>query len=380
MTAFPLPTLQSAVKPVSSGSRGASANSGTDEPSSFQDALASKVNKTGAQAQTGQLSKVAGEGKATAQPTQPENAADAASADQTAKAVAESIAAGKAINPDAGGFVLTGEIAGEAASKDAAENEGIASVIAPDQLLTLPATANIGIDLQPRMAVKHGAEARVADDAKQGLPHVDLTAKAVKPDQPDLAQSLEQAADPAGELSTDSEFGTQSDFSRLLAGREAQSIVTAAAKVNAAMNTNVIEPRLGSRGWDQAVSQKVVWMAGALEQSATLTLNPPDLGPLQVVVSVHNDQASTLFVSENPEVRQALQDSINTLRSMLGNAGITLGEANISNGEQAQQQFQQANRQASGNSRSQAPSTPAQLDTISTAVPQGRNGLVDTFA
>jgi flagellar hook-length control protein FliK len=33
-------------------------------------------------------------------------------------------------------------------------------------------------------------------------------------------------------------------------------------------------------------------MVGSEEQTASLTLNPPDLGPLQVVLSVSNDQAT----------------------------------------------------------------------------------------
>ncbi|MGB2831923.1 MAG: flagellar hook-length control protein FliK, partial [Methylotenera sp.] len=64
-----------------------------------------------------------------------------------------------------------------------------------------------------------------------------------------------------------------------------------------------IEAYPGKTGWDQAISQRVVWMVSAGEQSATLTLNPPDLGPLQVVVSVHNGQADTRFTSDNAEVR-----------------------------------------------------------------------------
>jgi flagellar hook-length control protein FliK len=91
-----------------------------------------------------------------------------------------------------------------------------------------------------------------------------------------------------------------------------------------------IPARLGTTAWDNQVSQKVVWMVGGMDQSATLTLNPPDLGPVQVVLNVNNDQATVAFSSATPEVRAALENAMPRLRDMLGEAGVTLGEASVS--------------------------------------------------
>ena len=66
----------------------------------------------------------------------------------------------------------------------------------------------------------------------------------------------------------------------------------------------MIQAYPGKTGWNEAISQKIVWMVGASEQSATLTLNPKDLGPLQVVIQVNNEKADATFISENPEVRK----------------------------------------------------------------------------
>jgi flagellar hook-length control protein FliK len=46
-----------------------------------------------------------------------------------------------------------------------------------------------------------------------------------------------------------------------------------------------LSARVGSEAWENQVGQKVVYMVGGEEQTASLTLNPPDLGPLQVVLS-----------------------------------------------------------------------------------------------
>lgn len=161
-----------------------------------------------------------------------------------------------------------------------------------------------------------------------------------------------------------------------------------AAQINADLSTqqagsaNNINVYPGKTGWDQAISQKVVWMVGAGEQSATLTLNPPDLGPLQVVIHVHNDQANTTFISDNAEVRQALQDGLSNLRDKMSESGIQLGQANVSSGEQSQQQFQQATQQSLGAAQFSSNGTASVAEKASAANTLMRvsNGLVDTFA
>jgi flagellar hook-length control protein FliK len=147
-------------------------------------------------------------------------------------------------------------------------------------------------------------------------------------------------------------------------------------------SSNTINAYPGKAGWDQAISQKVVWMLGAQEQSATLTLNPPDMGPLQVVIHVHNDQADTTFISDNAEVRQALQDGMDNLRNKMSESGIQLGQANVNSGGQMQQQFQQASQhkglgaQQGGDSNT----APVEMKSGSQRIARVANGLVDTFA
>jgi len=144
---------------------------------------------------------------------------------------------------------------------------------------------------------------------------------------------------------------------------------------------NIIQAYPGKTGWDQAISQKVIWMVGAGEQTASLTLNPPDMGPLKVVIHVHNDQADTTFISDNDEVRRALEDGFSNLRDRMNESGIQLGQANVSTSSQSQQNFQQA-----AQSRTVAQTqgmTNAQQTEVSATHPAKvsiSNGLVDTFA
>lgn len=148
--------------------------------------------------------------------------------------------------------------------------------------------------------------------------------------------------------------------------------------------SNQISTYFGRDGWNQAVNQKVVWMVGAGDHSATLTLNPPDLGPLQVVLKMGNDHVDTTFISDNPEVRQALQDGMSMLRDKMQESGIQLGNTNVSSNEQSQREFQQAAQNRAQQSFGKLVDNSVQdtsEDLPKQQVKQSvSNGLVDTFA
>ncbi|MCX7294969.1 flagellar hook-length control protein FliK [Janthinobacterium sp.] len=137
------------------------------------------------------------------------------------------------------------------------------------------------------------------------------------------------------------------DLSRLAAQLQPGALQQAAAA--AAVPADKLAGRVGTPAWDQQLGQKVVWMAAGGDQSATLTLNPPDLGPLQVVLTVTNDQADAAFMSAQPEVRQALEAAMPRLREMMSEAGIAFGSATVSAGTPEQQN--NGERAASGERR-----------------------------
>jgi flagellar hook-length control protein FliK len=138
---------------------------------------------------------------------------------------------------------------------------------------------------------------------------------------------------------------------------------------------HTIMPYPGKEGWNQAIGQRVLWMVGNGQQSATLNLNPPELGPLQIVINVHNDKADTTFLSDRQEVRQALQDGMDNLREMMKEAGISLGQTNINDRSQQKQEF--AQKMSSSNNGETLQTT----DEMPVAAqPRVAMGLVDTFA
>ncbi|MGH8762383.1 MAG: flagellar hook-length control protein FliK [Nitrosospira sp.] len=145
-----------------------------------------------------------------------------------------------------------------------------------------------------------------------------------------------------------------------------------------------LEPRVGAAGWDNALGQKVLWMASNQQQVAELNLDPPDLGPLQVTLSINNDQASATFVSQHADVRQALEAALPRLKEMMAESGINLGDATVS-AETSQRQggFEQQHRSGMSQHRggdSMNASIIKSTDIGTTYTSPGRSRLVDTFA
>ncbi len=156
------------------------------------------------------------------------------------------------------------------------------------------------------------------------------------------------------------------------------------AQAAGAVPTDRLSARVGTPAWDNQVGQKVIWMVGGEEQSATLELNPPDLGPVQVVLNVSNDMASVTFSSQQLEVRQALENSLPRLREMMSESGIALGNASVNSGNEGNGQQNQPGSGRSGSGGGNgvgggdsavAEVTPRQRTSI-----LGGAGAVDTFA
>lgn len=188
------------------------------------------------------------------------------------------------------------------------------------------------------------------------------------------------AADPAALAArTDSARSVERlpDFMAALSHAQTVQASRAAAPLQAGER---LSPQLGTPAWSQALGEKIVWMAAGSQQSATLTLNPPDLGPLQVVLNVSNDHASAHFFAAQPEVRQALEAALPRLRDMMQDAGIQLGQANVSADTARQQDDSPRDtpRSLPGLAHAGAESM-ADASLVAPPVRAGR-GLVDTFA
>lgn len=140
---------------------------------------------------------------------------------------------------------------------------------------------------------------------------------------------------------------------------------------------------VGANGWSTGLGDQVAWMSRSNQQQAQITLNPPNLGPLQITLNLSSDQVTAQFVSPHAEVRQAIQDAMPQLKEMLASSGIALGQSSVGSEPSRQQQDPapgqrdtsrfQADQAILDGDRSQVVTTPA-------SVIRGGRGMVDLFA
>jgi flagellar hook-length control protein FliK len=218
----------------------------------------------------------------------------------------------------------------------------------------------------------------------------------------DAAVRRESSAESGNNASTqDSKFGALLDAARAAgdnaAGQSSSNATAALATsthaapaphaTNAATTQIPVATPVGAEGWNHEIGEKVTWMVNRQTTHADLVLNPPQLGRIEVSLSMNGDQASATFVSANPAVRDALENAMPHLREVLQGAGISLGQTQV-----GAESFQQsANGRESGDNSSRGNTNDnragdasdnglATAGSASTRWLKRGNGLVDTFA
>ena len=137
-------------------------------------------------------------------------------------------------------------------------------------------------------------------------------------------------------------------------------------------------------GWSTDFSRQVVRVALDSQngtQTVEMRLDPPELGPLRISLSLNDGMASALFVSAHASVRQAIESALPQLSQHLAQAGISLGDTHV--GDQGQAGFHSdsetghsgsGQRPAGGSDTMVADAANSSRRTVTT------NALVDTFA
>ena len=101
-----------------------------------------------------------------------------------------------------------------------------------------------------------------------------------------------------------------------------------------------IDRPLNQPEWNQSVGHKIMWMINRDVNVAELRLNPPQLGPIEVRVSIEKDNASVTFVAQHGVVKESLESAIPRLREMLGENGLNLVDVDVSEQSFAEQRRQ----------------------------------------
>jgi len=198
-------------------------------------------------------------------------------------------------------------------------------------------------------------------------------------DQPDIQPEpalLARAPEPASHA--DNGFRvTSSPQATLPAGFAMQS----ATQQSAGITRIEIPVAVNHPGWQGSLAERVVWLVSAGQQTADLYLNPPELGPVEVRLSVGNGataETTVQFASTHAPVREAIEAALPKLRDAFAQAGLTLHQATVSHGS-----FSDKN---SGGETHRRPRTTTAITSSAAAAPivasyhPRRAGMVDTFA
>lgn len=166
--------------------------------------------------------------------------------------------------------------------------------------------------------------------------------------------------------------------------QSASSMANASLQATTPLNTNQnsIAAALGSSAWPEEFTQKVNWISTQQNQVAELHLNPPDLGPMSVTLTITDNQATAQFSSPHSAVREAIENAMPKLRESLADNGIMLGNATVSDQAPRDRGTNNFNDQRPGSRPEfdRSITTESATSALQPIVTRRHNGMVDTFA
>lgn len=156
-------------------------------------------------------------------------------------------------------------------------------------------------------------------------------------------------------------------------------ISTAAPSLPPPWVASQVQTSPGQPGWSDALGERVTWMTGNKLQNVELRLNPAELGPVRVQISIDDGNATVNFNAQHPLTREAIEQALPRLRDMLADQGLSLQNATVSEGRRDDQSAPRRHDDLAGLASGRA--SPA-LKVEEGGVPAARHavGLVDLFA
>jgi len=252
---------------------------------------------------------------------------------------------------------------------------------AKDESLTAPSDNPLaGLALnQPAITTEAQSQAgqeKADDNGKQSLSLAEKTAILASADAVDEKT--------AGKASHEGDEGFQALLDSAHTAQAQNQTHTTPIASQLARQENRIETPVGHQNWSQEVGDKLAWMVGKQESKAELVLNPPQMGRIEVSITLNGDQASASFNTANPAVRDALESALPRLKEILADAGVRLDQAQVgADTRQNSPQDQERRDNSSHNNQvvtgEFVPGLASVASGSSQWVRQG-NGMVDTFA
>lgn len=214
-----------------------------------------------------------------------------------------------------------------------------------------------------------------AATAPAALPLAEL-ANVSEPLPPTLAAGLAALRDLTGDAGNDADAPTP--VSASLLGAPAPVSDHGLARTATVNPLTSMTPDLRGDRFGDTLGTQMTWMAEQKIGHAHIRVSPGDLGAIEVSLRLDGDRVHADFSSAQPEVRQALQDSLPRLREMLGQQGFLLAQADVGHRQQSSSQSSTPSPSSAGG-RSDGGAAESGQGAVTTTVRTLR-GLVDAYA
>lgn len=125
--------------------------------------------------------------------------------------------------------------------------------------------------------------------------------------------------------------------------------VTSPTRAADTAHARPVHTPVGTPGWSEEIGSRLTMMVEQGKHTASLRLSPEHLGPLEIQISMNDDQASVHFGAAHADTRAALENALPKLREMFASQGLSLADAGVHR-EPPRQQPNPASLSSSGNS------------------------------
>lgn len=110
-----------------------------------------------------------------------------------------------------------------------------------------------------------------------------------------------------------------------------------ATGLKTAPNTLQMTSVVGDPNWDGEFAGRINMLVKGGVQEAKIQLSPPDLGRLEIKISMDGDAAKVMFSVDNVAARDAIEQAMPRLRELLGQGGLQLAHGEVADHSQSQQ-------------------------------------------
>ncbi len=165
-------------------------------------------------------------------------------------------------------------------------------------------------------AASSGRDAASDAAAAASAPHASSTDSATPRATPDFAAQLAHAR----AASASAPFA------------EASRNAAAPSAAAAAPHTSLVSTPLHAGGFPAHFAAEVAVLGAAGIERAEIRLQPAELGPVRIELSLSGESTRIAFSAAQPETRQAIEQSLPILKDLLAERGLMLGDASVSDG------------------------------------------------